>query len=240
MRVLLPYVLVWGLLGCGGGEEKPKADQNLPLEHEAKKSPPSAETVAEAYLVADFGERFRHVQDGAKLREEMGKYYESFGENKVRKPRVLRTEKVTANSVVVVFSVPGEEGEPYRIYVRKAGESWLVDWPATVGKNPISLKTFRADPPKDPVTLRVVAQLSDYYNYEYADGKDSYYSVELEDRAGDRIHGYAPKDKDLGKKIFKLLQDGKKHEITVEVQAGSTGSIAHILALASQTWFLEK
>jgi hypothetical protein len=93
--------------------------------------------------------------------------------------------------------------------------------PATFqfARHDMALKTFLATAPRDPKTFRLICQLSDYYNYDFANARQSHYSIRmLEPGTSDSITGYVARTSALGQRILEDLKDGKMHWHTVEVQ----------------------
>jgi hypothetical protein len=46
-----------------------------------------------------------------------------------------------------------------------------------------------------PVSVRVLAKASDYFNYAFSDTEARYYSFQLSDSAGEYLHAYGKRDK---------------------------------------------
>jgi hypothetical protein len=114
-----------------------------------------------------------------------------------------------------------------------------VDWAANVGYNAVGIKAWAAGTDRT-FTLRVKAKLSDIYSDsdQYRQAKETHYSVYLQDNYFyDVLHGYVPKDSDLGKKFFEILKDGQEHQLIVTVErTGSESSSVGIKQLVSETW----
>jgi hypothetical protein len=125
-------------------------------------------------------------------------------------------------------------------YVKNVQGKWLVDWEATVGFNPTSLRTFKANVSADEATVRVWIQISDYYNYEFRSKDKSHFSFELTDVNSESLHGYVPRDSTTGKQLFEITKDGEAHEVAVSIKrTGREGSVAEIKSLASHSWVIE-
>jgi hypothetical protein len=202
------------------------------------------EQLIQSYLKADYGERYKYVCNGTRLKDQMAMYYAeappfrasidsiTFDDiNQVRDDAAIATTNMKA----------GNSWRRGKCYVRKVEGRWLVDWPATIGLNPITLKAFQATAPNNRTILRVNAELSDLYiSDRYWNAKTTHFSIQLSDRRGDSIHGYVERRSTLGRELYELLKDGKQHEITVAVQCtGIEGSVAEIVSLISRNWLLD-
>jgi len=205
------------------------------------------EAAAVAYHKAKYSERFRYVHDGEKLRSAMEAHYrEQSDPGTIRSATVDQVQRLKADRALVFLTVKGNaDGQDWTNHlaaaVREKDGACLVDWPATVGMNPVSMRTCRAAKPAGEVVFRVVAEISDYYNFQYIDAKGTHYSGKLEvqnERTG--VQGYAKKGSDVGKDLIRLLQDGKPHQITVGVYWNGDGPDAvQITRLVSEDWFAE-
>lgn len=89
----------------------------------------------------------------------------------------------------------------------------------TTYENPMSWATYRATRPKTETRMALTAKLSDYYNFDYTDLVDTYWSVGFSDmshKESAETYGYIKKDSPDGKKIFELLKDGMSHNMILE------------------------
>ncbi len=237
-------------VGCSGSSsgpslsEKPGASTGgpSPSEKPGASTETTLEQLVQSYLKADYGERYKYVHDGSKLKDQMAMFYpEAPGRSIIDIVTIDGVKQVKDGASIVTATIKqGESGRRVKCYVRKAGSQWLVDWPATVGLNSITLKAFKATAPNQRTTLRVTAELSDYFNYQYLFAQPTHFSIKLEDYRGDFIHGYVQKESKLGKELYELLQDGTGHRITVAVQCtGIEGSVVDIVDLVSKNWFID-
>lgn len=171
-------------------------------------------------------------------------------------PKIVETEKDRPRSVwssVTVLSLStvckiykevstvirsGLDAYDYTFYLKPNGESFLIDWEATVGYWPVPLKTFKALGSNEPITVRVEASLSDYFNYGYS--KDRFVSIQLVNSDGDFIHGYINRYsfKDFHT-LVKLLSDGREHRISLDIfpARGETSRVV-ITRYVSDSWVI--
>jgi len=209
--------------------------------------------VVESYYKSDYHVRYKFVRNGENMKAEMERFYANRPETKLEITKTdIQTTKINDHAFTTVSTMEGtSNGKPFkqkglRTYVRKVQGDWLVDWHATTGQNSIRLKTFRAVKPTDETVLRMTAEISDYYNFQFSNTKQTHWSVRLTENkslpAADvlSIHGYVAKDSAIGKELFDLLKDGEKHEITVAVKTnGREGTVAEITKFVSKNWYID-
>ncbi len=103
-------------------------------------------------------------------------------------------------------------------YMRKIGGVYRIDWDASVGYNKTPWPTFSANLTKEPTEMRVVASLSDYFNFEFRRMSATHWSIELKDSISYKtIYGYVKKDSDSGRAIYNIVKDGQEHCITLAI-----------------------
>jgi hypothetical protein len=125
----------------------------------------------------------------------------------------------------------------HTFYLKPNGDSYLLDWDATKGQWPVPFKTFMALGTNQPITVRVDAELSDYFNYGYE--KETYVSIELRHLSGERIHGYIHCDHKDFQPLVEHLYDGKSHRVIVEIfPAKNETSCVLITKFVSHSWIM--
>ncbi len=134
----------------------------------------------------------------------------------------------------------GSTSPPHLYYVKRVRGGYKVDWEASMGKNPMSWKAYRAQRPTMPMLFRVVTNLTSYYNYEFGDAHRSYLSISFEDGTLVPIHGYVKRGSKSGKRIYEILKDGENHALIVKIRflAGGDPSSNTVLIdeLISEDW----
>lgn len=81
----------------------------------------------------------------------------------------------------------------------------------------ISVAAFHATRPTSATVFLAEAHLSDYFNYDFSEGRNAYWSVDLRTRDGTDIgNGYIRKN-ERGAALFALIEDGEWHSILAEV-----------------------
>jgi hypothetical protein len=132
--------------------------------------------------------------------------------------------------------------------VQKTADGIKMDWPASVGYNPINLKTLVSKKPKEAHSLRLIATSKSVYEGDYAKAKDSHYCFQLkEDNPLQTVYGYIPKTSPDGQRLMDLLKTGKetKDRVVVEIrfvapngeEVKNPRTVA-ITKLVSESWIL--
>lgn len=111
------------------------------------------------------------------------------------------------------------------VLVREDNE-YKIDWEASVPYNEMSWAEFKASKPKSPVKFRAILNLGDYYNYEFINKENDYWSIDLSEIDFNNINGYkvlniqgyVKKDSEAGKKLFEYLKDGKMKVAIIELK----------------------
>ena len=109
-----------------------------------------------------------------------------------------------------------------KYYLEKVGKKWLINWVVSAGwSNPTltAIKIRRYEytnkTKKFPWVIGSV-KLDDYFNYKYSRVKKVAYSIRF-DTYDSEVWLYVLKDSPLGRSIFKLLKDGSKHNVAVQI-----------------------
>lgn len=195
-----------------------------------------------AFYNAKPSERFKHVVGGDKLRENITEYYQKNG-NVGGELSVINRKPITADAVVIDVEIKSVLFTDQKtLSVRRVEGKWLVDWPATIGMNVPSFPALVASPPSAPVTVRVTAQLSDYYGFHYRDSKSTHFSIGLADPQGVRdLYGYVRRDSERGKQIIKAIEDGKRHKVTVSIGwlRSDPADLVEIVGFRGEHWFID-
>jgi hypothetical protein len=125
----------------------------------------------------------------------------------------------------------------YTFYLRPNGESFLIDWEATTGYWPIPFNTFKALGSDKPITVRVEASLSDYFNFGYE--KNQFVSMQLEHIHDGLIHGYIRYGFKDFHTLVGLLSDGRVHRLSLEiVPARGETSCVLVTKYVSDSWVI--
>lgn len=200
------------------------------------------ETLTVSYYLAPIQDRRRFIAPTVNLEDHWSQYYND------RTP-LARATSVTVDDVrtltngvrrVYASVVRDSKKRSQECYVKNVRGKWLVDWEATVGFNPISLRTFKANVSQSEPTVRVWIQISDYYNFEYRNKEKSHFSFELTDVNGETLNGFILKDSTAGKRLLEITKDGEAHEVAVTIKrTGRDGSVAEITSLASLSWVID-
>jgi hypothetical protein len=201
-------------------------------------------TLLKTYLSTEFEAREKYVVDAADFKAGQEAYFKgaSLAEDvQVTVTKVKKCEK--ANWYEVTATVKGKvldraTASVSSFVVAEAKDGFKVDWGASSGYNPVPYKTWVAG--KDgEVTLRVEAELSDYYGYEWRAAKETHYAIRCreESLSATPFTAYIARDSADGKKLHELLKDGEKHRVTVAIQrTGTESAVAGMKSLTSASW----
>ena len=138
------------------------------------------------------------------------------------------------------FSVKGEKA-PGDHYIRIRDRSLKIEWEASAGYWSMPPKTYRALGTREPITVRVTAQLGTYYHGDFSDKGRQFQSIDLESRSHDGLIGYVRRNTPECEELLELLSDGNKHEVTLSV-GNVNEETAHVViySVVSKTWLPNK
>jgi len=136
-------------------------------------------------------------------------------------------------------------------YVQNTGKGYKVDWEASLGFNPIPLKTYKANF-LGSGTFRLDCQINDYYNYQFRNSRLSHLSIKMKDlHGGGFIYGYISRTTPIGKRIQAILMDGQFHRLTLKLyyvgpdgkllndgSSSTNSNIVSITDLVSESWVI--
>ncbi|WUR14601.1 CHAT domain-containing protein [[Empedobacter] haloabium] len=176
---------------------------------------PEIERVLDAYFNTPFNDRASFTTTGPDLAPLLESFYRGKMHRTIKKVRVLSMKAVSHNQWCVEVS----GANPHLMYIRIVDRSILVEWEASVGLWSIPQKTYLALGSHAPIVARVKAELSNYYNYEFADKKARYQSIQLQGAEyGPLLHAYVERHTQTYDELIKHLENGNEQDITVELQ----------------------
>jgi len=187
--------------------------------------------VVNAYLsVNDYDDRLNYILDPYRvksLRDE-----QNVGRTAWEKPIYkIITKKTPGNlkigewaKIETVIQGQNNQWENVIYYLQKTKNGYKIDWESSIGYNKITATEFKLTKPIKPVRIRVLAELVDYYNFEFANASDTMYSILMRDKDGFTYgHGYVSKDSKTGSKIFKALKNGGGHYMVFDIRSLENG-----------------
>lgn len=215
--------------------------------------------LVEKYLKSkSWQDRLLYVLDSSTVKPLMAKYYEKSDFSIPTKFKNLRriidnsSEKANADSVQTI-SVSFSNKNAFGVdisreviyYIVKTENGLKIDWPGSVGYNPMKLNVYMATMPKNVMIFRLYCRLSDYYNHGYIHSQGQCYAIECTNEDGyPRIYSYILKKSVDGQKLFEILKDGEYHRITLAIKydrkSEGSSSIATISKLISDSWYVAK
>lgn len=191
----------------------------------------SAIAVVDAYLSVDeYDDRLKYILDPERIRPLRDE--QNVGRSAYQKPTYkIVTKKEPQNIKVgewvkVEASIKREDNQWKNViyYLNKTNSGYKIDWESSTGYNKISATEFQATKPTAPVRVRVLAQLDNYYNYEFMRSQTTMHSVSMVDNDQFQYgHGYIRKNSEIGEKVFKALKNGGWHYMVFDIKSLENG-----------------
>lgn len=156
---------------------------------------------ADGGLLADKGER--ELAAGVELlnlKDEM---------RSMSVPDVSELDQQTKNVLMkhALFAAGISESRRYPIEVEVRSDGFLVDWEAFTGYNEIPwAQLLKERPTKVDTSLRVVAGIDDYYNYQFTEDKYTCFRIQNRER-NQSMFAYAPKKGWVELELRKFLSE---------------------------------
>lgn len=166
-------------------------------------------------------------------------YSENFKSSEILKENIsLSTSNIKLNKIFKVFI------DNQSMYLKKTNEGFKIDWLASRGFNLKALNVFKANKETVPAEFRAIAKISNFYPIEYQkDYYKDFISVEVNDIDYNTINCLILRTDEDGKRIYKLLEDGKEHQIILSIKYDIDQKYSEFFAtikkLISETWSKE-
>lgn len=189
------------------------------------------------YACKKWEDRLEYVLNGNEIKQYMKEYYaNSYKASAISKKDVyVQGSGFKPNEVFTVLVYDR------KFYCKRLNDGFKIDWMASAGYNPVSLRTFEANLSTQPTEFRVTAKIGAYYNYKYSNAQNTQWSVLVDD--GDRRpYCYVDKNSTAGKKLYEIIKDGKEHDVILEIKTeiensyGSTIGHFIITKVVSEGW----
>lgn len=212
----------------------PKEENLFMVSNPKSKEDSMRMTIQKYLLTSSITERLKYIVMDKKTIDRMNSYYAQG----IRPKEIKTTEIGFGKQVGAYFEVFANNT---RYYLKNVAGTYMVHWEASVGYNDVNLTTFESN--GGPLTeVKVVATLSNYYNYEYNNMESQYLSVLLEDPISGTLYGYVSRNSPLGKTMTSLLADGQAHRIIIQITTNSSmdtdGDTCTISKLVSESWLV--
>jgi hypothetical protein len=204
--------------------------QNVSAEPQQTYVANSPEDVVAKYLNAKkWEERLPYVVNPHLVKPLMSQFYKDHFQGptqyiEIRPAEYLKNTKKRVAFVSVVldrgknlFGATLED--TYSYILLQEEENFQIDWECSVVYNPMTIIAYKVQQPTSVMKFRLYAKLNDYYNYQFRELKEQYYSVRLtEYKTNESIHGYIKRDSNDGKKMYEILKDGQKYPVMVNLR----------------------
>jgi hypothetical protein len=101
--------------------------------------------------------------------------------------------------------------------VRDTGGAFRIDWESCVGYGDKTFVQMRLQRPTEPIVLRVMAKLDDYYNFEFDDPEVFVCTKLASPDGGYSLFGYARRDSEVGQWLERELVGQGVRGLALEV-----------------------
>lgn len=210
--IALIFLLSTSFTGCANTSEKP-----------------TPENIIKSYIeVSTWEDKLKYVLHPDDEKSKMEKYYKDFkpvsGKIKYDFKEINKYDSYTACFTQITY--PDNSSTNVQYILIKENDTYKIDWEASVVYNEMSWAEFKASKPKNPLKFRACLKLDSYYNYEFKNKENDYWSINLSEinfNSFDgsnllNIYGYVKKDSEAGKKLFEYLKDGKTKIAIIELK----------------------
>ncbi len=174
----------------------------------------------------------------------MLKYYSQFQIPTVTSVRNIGIDHVNDSAAIaktLISTGRDTTGTIRPQYVRKQNGTWLIDWRANVGFNPIGLKALAASASLDAVAMRLTVEIIGGYPSQHPDLKETHFGIRLSDESGGDAVTYLERASAVGKGIFDIVRDGSTHTVALLIQyTGRDITKIEVLELISKNWFIDR
>ncbi len=202
----------------------------------------AAEAIVKSYLNAStLEEKLKYVRNPEHVKPLMKEWYKNIDLSKSQPfLKLVTTNKKIKNlavgdwaGIMVIFEEGKssfgktiEDGASYLLLLTETG--FKIDWESSVVYNPMTFRALKAQRPTHSQKFRVMAELTDYYNFEFRDGGNYLYSILLSEldgtvlkKTGESLYGYIRKNSKDGARLYELLKDGEKHAVMLNIRYSS-------------------
>ncbi len=168
------------------------------------------------YNCKKWEDRLAFVLNAEIVKQHMNTYYSG-----QYLPTQITTENIAIqgsnfklNESFIVRAKPNN-GNRTTIYFKKTSDGFKIDWDASAGYNPISIKAFELSGNTQPTEFRVAAMFTNSY------ARDGYYTLYLSD-TNSGIYGFISKSSVEGKKLFEILKDGSTLPLILQIKSDNS------------------
>jgi hypothetical protein len=182
-------------------------------------------------------DRIPYVINNSNISSIMGEFYkDDYSPSFIKKDQVhIKGSDFKINQV---FNV--NIGNEYAFYCKKTLDGYKIDWLASKGYNKTSIKAFLANTDIKNEVFRIIGSLGNYYNYSYRNQKDAFWNISISNEGDGISECYVNKNSETGKKLYKILNDGKEHKIIIELKRDINDEHCYLIEkIISETWSIQ-
>ncbi len=194
--------------GAETSEEEAPSEQTPPAMFRPDKRQQAWDTISGFLAAETVEEKLAHVAWPEKVADRMRDYYERYPDEPTELIgfQFLSSSPSFETEKNYLLAISAEEGDSRLWVLLDEGGALRTDWECLVAYSPMSIAAFIDSPPTEAMDMRVTAQPSDYYNYEFVDNT-KYRAFELHELADQEqtLHGYAEIGSEAHRELEKLV-----------------------------------
>jgi|TARA_B110000879_G_scaffold86853_1_gene119759 hypothetical protein len=174
--------------------------------------------VAKGFLNAEtVTERAKYVRSSERVVPLMKKFYG--GEDlEAEGFRDLNQSKISYRDSYLSSFVQMKDFTNSPITFERKGDLYFVDWESWVGYGDLKVEEMVVQKPTEDVTMRVIFQRENYYNFSFSDDK-KWASFRLTFFKQERsLWAYVDRESEVGKKLLMNMKSGAKRPALVKVK----------------------
>ncbi|MBU0613852.1 hypothetical protein KJ766_01030 [Patescibacteria group bacterium] len=190
------------------------------------------------YAAKKWEDRLNYVLKPEAVRSQMeATYSKKYEPYRLKKENVSISGSNFSNNDIFEVEVEGQ----VTFYCKKIDNTFKIDWLATKGYNQVPFNVFKVDFNSPPTTFRVIASLGSLYLFNYDHAQKTHWNIRVSDNNKDGLNTcYVSRTSTEGKKIYEILNDGKRHNLIIEIKHDPASTDTYVITkLIQQGWSLE-
>ena len=195
-------------------------------------------------LASDWEEKSHFVHDAARIRSAMQRHYEmeKLADLEPRRMKSRACYQFGGGEILhISFTALHSEKNVEVAFRRVEGESYTLDWESYSGASETGWDEVQSTRPTKPVLLRALANLDDYYNYEF-DDPSHFLCVRLQ-RADSThtLYAFCPRDSSTASALHPQLGKGRIAPLTVRItypKNAQSNNCVELVEVVANRWLL--
>ena len=158
--------------------------------------------ISEWHSAVSVDEKLKFVRPVEGIREKMEHYYKSFPDSGSKLKTVRGISNLVTVSGYIAYSSQTEDYKNHSGLIKYSKDSMLLDWESYVSYSDMTFDELAEKKPTEPVRLRVIATVGNYYNNNFSD-ETKWKAVKLENLNEENvIYGYVALNSANEQRIF--------------------------------------